>query len=204
MGMRAHYVQLDSEDMDQILANKKAASEVLMGASLGGMDMKTVFDTLGVKDSDLKAMEKMLGPLPSFMKGGPQSATMQKKRPNLAIEKSWQAIHFVLNGDPWKGSGLLNNAVLGGQEVGEDMGYGKARYLDPFKVVQTSTALDKISDEEFKRKAQAADFRGKQIYVYGDQLSKEDLEELCYFFKQIQQFFRTASDKSKGILLGII
>ncbi len=203
MGMRAHYLQLDSDDIDQILAKKSAAGEIMMGAMTGGANMQDVFKALGVKNSDLKALEKMIGPIPSSMKGSP-SATAQKKRPDLAIEKSWQAIHFVLNGDPWKGRGLLFNAVLGGTEIGEDLGYGPPRYLDPFKVVQTSTALDRISDEEFKKKASAADFAGKDIYVYGDRLSPGDLEELIHFFGQIRAFFRAAADKGNGILLGII
>jgi hypothetical protein len=203
MGMRAHYVELDSEDMTRILDDREAACEILMGSSMGGVDMQAVFGALGMKDADLKAMEKMLGPMPSFMKGS-SSATPQKKRPNLGIEKSWHAIHFVLNGDPWKGSGLLFNTVLGGKEIGEDMGYGRARYLDPFVVVQTSTALDRMTDDEFKKKARAADFSGKDIYVYGDQLSGDDFEELVYFFQQIRAFFHAVADKGNGILLGIV
>jgi len=165
--------------------------------------MQDVFNVLGVKNSDLKAMEKMLGPIPDFMKGRP-SAAAKKQRPSLAIEKSWQAIHFVLNGDPWKGSGAVFNAVLGGSEVGEEMGYGRPRYVNPFQVVQTSTALDRMTDDEFKKKAQAANFAGKGIYVYGDRLSADDLEELLYYFRQIRAFFRSAADKGQGILLGIL
>ena len=208
MGMRAHYVELDSEDMTRILDDREAACEILMGSSMGGVDMQAVFGALGMKDADLKAMEKMLGPMPAFMKGSPK-ATAKKKRPTLAIEKSWHAIHFVLNGDPWKGSGLLFNAVLGGKEVGEDMGYGRPRYLDPFVVVQTSTTLDRMTDDEFKKKVRSADFSGKDIYVYsdhlsGNHLSGEDFAELVDYFGQIRAFFHAVADKGNGILLGIV
>jgi hypothetical protein len=76
--------------------------------------------------------------------------------------------------------------------------------VDPFKVVQTSTALDRITDDEFKKKARAADFSGKGIYVYDDRLSAEDFEELVDYFSEIRAFFRAAADKSNGILLGIV
>lgn len=203
MGMRAHYVELDSEDMTQILDNRDAACEILMGSSMGGMNMQDAFKALGVKSAQLKALESICGPMPGFMKGGSGEAK-QKQRPTLEIEKSWQAIHFVLNGDPWNGSGLMFNVVLGGNEVGEDMGYGRPRYLNPFAVVQTSTALDRMSDDEFKKKARAADFVGKDIYVYGSRLSSDDLEELVEYFSEIRAFFQAAASKGHGILLGII
>lgn len=203
MGMRAYYVQLDSEDMTQILDNPEAACEMLMGSCMGGVDMQDMFRQLGVQSADLKAMEKMLGPLPSFIKGS-ANATIQKKRSSLTIEKSWQAIHFVLNGDPWKGSGLLFNTVLGGDEIGEDMGYGPPRYLDPLQVVQTSTELDRLTDDQFKKKTRAADFSGKDIYVYGDHPSSGDLDELIQYFGEIRAFFHAAADKGEGVLLGII
>ena len=203
MGMRAYYVELDSDDMSEILNNGNAACEMLMGSSMGGANVQNVFQKLGIKDSDLKAMERMLGPLPSFMKGSTHAAA-EKKRPSLEIEKSWQAIHFILNGDPWKGNGWLFNAVLGGKEVGEDMGYGPPRYVDPFQVIQTSTALDRISDDVFKDKARAANFAGKDIYVYGERLSDEEIEELVCYFGEIRAFFHAAADKGNGVLLGIV
>jgi hypothetical protein len=202
MGMRAQYLQLDSEDVTRILDDPSAACEMLMGSVLGGANMPDLFRLLGAKKADIQNLEKVIGPMPSYMKGS-SKATASKERPTLEIEKSWQAIHFILNGDPWKGSGLIFNAVLGGKEVGEDMGYGPPRYLDPFKVVQTSTALDRITDEEFRQKARSANFSGKDIYVYGDQLSGEDLEELAEYFREIRSFFRAAANKGNGILLGI-
>lgn len=206
MGMRAHYVQLDSEDMTNILDNRKAACEILTaGSSRRRANRQDALTPLG-KEINRKAME-MRGltadSMPSGVKGSSDSS-IQKERPSLAIEKSWQAIHFILNGDPWKGSGILHNAVLGGTEVGEDLGYGRPRYVDPFKVIQTSTALDRITDEEFKKKARAAKFSDNGIYVYEDPLSAEDLEELVDYFSQVRAFFRAAADKSNGILLGIV
>lgn len=63
-----------------------------MGDLTSGMNMQDVFKTLGMKSADLKALEKMIGPLPSSMRGGSFSATANEKRPSLEIEKSWQAL----------------------------------------------------------------------------------------------------------------
>src|ERR1700683_3555994 len=66
----------------------------------------------------------------------------------LDIDKSWHAIHFLLNGDSWSGEGPSNYAVLGGTEIGEDVvGYGPARYLVPKQVSEASSALAQISRE---------------------------------------------------------
>src|SRR4051812_2160785 len=61
---------------------------------------------------------------------------------HLDIDKSWHAIQFLLTGDPWDGKPPLQNAVMGGVELGdEDVGYGPARGLSPPDVQAVSRAL---------------------------------------------------------------
>jgi len=125
----------------------------------------------------------------------------QDDRPNLCIEKSWQGIHYALNGDPWKGSGPLFNAVLGGKEVGEDLGYGPARILSPEEVAETAKALDAISMEDFENRVSKCDFTSDQIYVYAGEDPDEIVEELGTYFADLQTFFNEAAQRCDAMLI---
>ena len=52
----------------------------------------------------------------------------------IDIDKAWHGIQFLLANDPWGGEPPLANAVLGGTEIGDDVGYGPARYLNADEV----------------------------------------------------------------------
>lgn len=43
------------------------------------------------------------------------------------LDKTWQAIHFMLNGEPYGGDSLLSHLIFGIKPIGkEDVGYGAA------------------------------------------------------------------------------
>ena len=121
----------------------------------------------------------------------------------LCIEKSWQAIHYVLNGDPWKGSGPLGNAVLGGRDVGEDMGYGPARFLTPDEVSETAKALDSITVAKFTEMLSKVNFEAGEIYVFsGEDPNDPDIvEELGGYYGDVRTFFHDAANGKRGMLL---
>jgi hypothetical protein len=205
MGMRGYYVELDSDDMSAVVDNRKAAMEMLMGSVTGGASVQDLLKGLGVKDIEgsMAQMSKLLGPMEAS-KLSSKATAAKKSRRRLEVEKSWHGLHFVLTGDPWKGSGALSLVVMGGTEVGEDSGYGRPHYVNPFQVVQASTALDRMTDAEFEQKVRNTNFSGKDIYCYDDKLTREDIEELIHYFKQVRQFFHDAAERSNGILVGIL
>src|SRR6185312_399033 len=67
--------------------------------------------------------------------------------PGLDIHKSWHGLHWLLCQEPWDGPEPLKHAVLGGQEIGEDMGYGPARLVDATTVRAVAEALANISHD---------------------------------------------------------
>ena len=68
---------------------------------------------------------------------------------HLDIDRSWHAIHFLLNGDAWEGEPPLVNAVMGGMPIGEEeIGYGPARFLCPEEVGSVANAMVDISKDQ--------------------------------------------------------
>lgn len=107
---------------------------------------------------------------------------------HLDIDKAWHAIQFLLTGDPWEGEPPLQNAVMGGTELGEeDLGYGPARWLAPDEVESVAAALAAISGDELWSRFDAEAFEEAEIYPQGWQLDGRDYvvghyEALCEFF----------------------
>src|SRR5262249_47562522 len=48
---------------------------------------------------------------------------------SVSIDKAWHGLHYLLCGAPEPAPGPLGQAVFGGTEIGEDQGYGPARYF---------------------------------------------------------------------------
>jgi len=69
---------------------------------------------------------------------------------SIDVDKSWHGIHFVLTGRSDGGEGPLAMAVLGGDEVGDDVGYGPARFLAPGQVKEVAAALETLTIDDFK------------------------------------------------------
>ena len=64
------------------------------------------------------------------------------KGTSISIEKAWHGLHYLLCGEVEPGSRPLSQAILGGAEVGEDMGYGPARY---FTLTQVAGIADELN-----------------------------------------------------------
>lgn len=121
---------------------------------------------------------------------------------HLDIHKSWHAIHFLLNGDPWEGDLPLFNAVLGGDPIGEqDVGYGPARSLSPDEVREVADALDGIPAYELLERFDEGAMKDAEIYPGGWSDSEEERDYLSSHYLALVAFFRRASQAGEAMIL---
>ena len=80
------------------------------------------------------------------------------------VDKAWHGLHYLLSGDAGPGAPPLGVAILGGEEIGEEMDFGPARYLAPELVQQIAAALAALDDQELERRYNPQDMETKQIY----------------------------------------
>ena len=121
---------------------------------------------------------------------------------HLDLDKSWHAIHFLLNGDKWEGSPPLFNAVLGGKPIGEvDVGYGPARSLGPEEVRDVADALDGIPAYQLLDKYDAEAMNEEEIYPHGWSGNEEEREYISSYFLALVTFFRRASQAGDAMVL---
>ena len=120
---------------------------------------------------------------------------------HLDIDKSWHAIHYVLNGSTWEGEGPLALAVLGGEEIEEDIGYGPARYLDTDQVKAVAASLSFISAQEFSAKFNLAALDAAEIYPQGwNDTGPEALEYVMHHYSLLSSFYRAAAERGDAML----
>jgi hypothetical protein len=123
---------------------------------------------------------------------------------HIDLDKSWHAIHFLLNGQTWEGEGPLFDAILGGKTLGEeDVGYGPARFLTPDEVRKTAEALNQVSVSELLAKFDAHQLNDRDIYPQhwtGDDI---DYQYVRDNFVRLAEFFRLAAKNDDAMLLYI-
>ena len=68
----------------------------------------------------------------------------------LDLDKSWHLLHFLLTGDPLGGSPPLKDAIIGGTEIGPDLGSGPARVLTPEQVRAVADALAGVREADLR------------------------------------------------------
>jgi hypothetical protein len=121
---------------------------------------------------------------------------------HLDVDKTWHAIHFLLNGDSWDGERPLVNVVLGGTQLGpDDVGYGPARYLEPDEVKQVANALNDVPAFELIERFDAGSLNDAEIYPHPWSDGPDDREYISSRYLELTEFFRKAADAGDAMLL---
>lgn len=119
----------------------------------------------------------------------------------LCIDKTWQGIHFLLTGKAEGGASPLADTIMGGEEIGNDLGYGPARYLTPSEVKEVSGALSKISKEDFGKR-----FDPKALLkadIYPSAWDEVDRDYLLDCFEKVVEYYKGAAGKGNAMLIYI-
>ena len=108
----------------------------------------------------------------------------------LDVDKAWHGIHFLLTGTADGGRAPLSWAVLGGEEVGDDVGYGPARILQPDQVRKIAQAL--LDEESFKARFTPEVMEAAQVYpdIIWVRDGNDALEYLVENYRGLVAFYR--------------
>ena len=122
---------------------------------------------------------------------------------SIDVDKAWHGIHFLLTGQAEGGQEPLALALLGGEELGDDVGYGPARFLTPQQVNAVATALVGLDEEAFRDRFDPAAMTDAQIYpdVIWLRDGKDALDYLVENYHSMVSFYREAASRGDGALL---
>lgn len=116
----------------------------------------------------------------------------------LKLEKSWHTLHYLLTGSAEPVDTCLGKAILGGTEVGPDLGYGPARLLSPEEVRQVAEALAQLSKEDLAQRFNLPAMEAANIYACD---SVEELELAQAYFERMLHFYADAAAKENAMIL---
>jgi hypothetical protein len=118
----------------------------------------------------------------------------------LRLEKSWHTLHYLLTGSAEPVESTLGKTILGGKEVGADLGYGPARVLTAIEVQEVAGALSKQSKDELTQRVDVRSMMASNLYACHDD---GDLELAQQYFEQTREFYIEAAALGCAMLLYI-
>lgn len=119
------------------------------------------------------------------------------------VDKAWHGIHYLLTGCAEGGPAPLSWAVMGGEEVGEDLGFGPARILQPAEVGMVSAALSATDEATLKARFLPDRMTAAQIYPDTIWLREDDqaFDYLMVHYRVLVAFYRNAAKRGDGVVL---
>jgi hypothetical protein len=120
--------------------------------------------------------------------------------PVLDIHKSWHGLHWLLCQSAWDGPEPLKHAVLGGHEIGEDLGYGPARLVDAATVRAVAAALTGISHSTLQQRFNPKAMAAAEIYAF-DPADADWRDDFLDAFERVKQFFADAAGRGDSVLI---
>jgi hypothetical protein len=123
----------------------------------------------------------------------------EEEEDSLDLDKSWHGIHYLLNGEVWDGVEPLRFVIMGKEEIGEDFGYGPARYLTAEDVNAVAGVLKTIKTDDLRAKFDKTRFVEADIYP-SIEWNEEDLEYLLQYYKELASYYITAANNGNAML----
>jgi hypothetical protein len=118
----------------------------------------------------------------------------------ISIDKAWHGLHFLLTGSAEPTSGDESQVVMGGAEIGEDGGYGPARYLEAEDVLRVAAVLQALTPDELRLRYDASAMEEISIYPGGWD-DEENLEWLLEAFSELSAFYKGTAARGNAVLL---
>jgi hypothetical protein len=138
----------------------------------------------------------------ALLYGDLDNGDAEMPEPELDLDKAWHGIHYLLTGTAWEMGEGAGAAILGGDEIGEDNGYGPARLLSPDTVRAVSAGLDRMDAEALRARFDPAAMAAADVYpaIWS---SSDEFDYLVPHFTELRRFYRAAADNGQAVLLAL-
>jgi len=118
---------------------------------------------------------------------------------SVSLDKAWHGLHYLLCGALEPTPGPLGQAVFGGSEIGEDQGYGPARYFAPAQIAEIAGALQSPGlERELHARFDAAAMT--ELGIYPGVWETDDEDWLIEAFRTLRDFYAAASKAQQAVV----
>src|SRR5437867_74012 len=133
----------------------------------------------------------------------PAGRSREGKGESLSLGKAWHGVHYLLCGEVENGATVLSQAVLGGSEFGDDLGYGPARYFTAEEVSAAAGALSR-TDLEAEMKARFDPEQMTRLGIYPQRWDGGDAKWLWEEFGRLREFYVQSSARQLALVTCIV
>ena len=138
-----------------------------------------------------------------FAKRRPQAHKEGDRGANhISLDKAWHGLHYLLCGAAEPAPGPLGQAVFGGDEIGDDMGYGPARCFTVAKTSEIAQALQAPGLESTLR-GRFDPNAMEQLGLYPGGWLHEGPDWLIDAFQKLRDFYAAASAEGQAVVTAI-
>ncbi len=130
--------------------------------------------------------------------GEPQQ-TDEPASHSVSLDKAWHGLHYLLCGSAEPAPGPLGQAVFGGTEIGDDLGYGPARCFTAKETSRIAEALQAPGLESTLRNRFDAKAM-EQLGLYPGGVWSEGPDWLIAAFRDLREFYAAASAEGQAVL----
>ena len=149
----------------------------------------------GNSKNDEKLREQILKELES---AGVKAPAEGPNEDGLSLEKSWHTLHYLLTGSAGEVDSILGKTILGGKEIGPDVGYGPARYLEASEVREVAKALKGVSEKDLGKRFNAKAMMAARVYACR---VGSELKLAQRYFSQVVSYYAEAAERGDAMLL---
>ena len=226
MSINAEFVAVSPDELADLIADESSIRSLFMPDGVQGLDRLWTRENLQLvenlpPDAIAKAVQNLDPGLQAELTErirniqaalasgrGPTAfpldqTTASSGRRRLSLDKAWHGVHYLLTGDPESTEGL-GVVMLGGTEIGDDEGYGPARYFTTSEVAELVAALDAPGTAEAAAARYDAD-RMRELSIYpGGWDDDEERDWLLDALDQLRAFFRDSAKGGEAIITCLV
>lgn len=124
------------------------------------------------------------------------------KGDSVHLDKAWHGIHFLLTGSPDRTDSLASRAIMGGESIGADLGYGRAQLLSPLEVRLIARALQRQPADRLAARYKPEALARAHVYpeVIWEREKDEARDYVLQYYKALVAFYDHAAAKGYAVV----
>ena len=122
------------------------------------------------------------------------------------IDKMWNAIFFLLTGEPYSSEDSLFNELIFGSENFDDESEEVARYIPTERVIDIAKKLNEINFKDYLKDFDMNKFAENGIYpdIWNYTEEREEImNELSEHFKNLKEFYNKVAENKNIVVVTI-
>jgi hypothetical protein len=136
-------------------------------------------------------------------RAAPRPGAQPDRPPVVDLHKSWHMFHFLFTGRAEGGSPPGSLLMEGGEEVGEDLGYGPARLIGPADTAAFANFVGPLSVDELKARLDGPRMAALAIYPGFEAADsvEEYSDDVEHYFPKLRDHLAAAAAARESVLV---